>query len=76
MSGRESLLPANTVRSSLVSTQWGPMRTKNSPHPRGVLGVWSPFGQAYAAHGEVMLKVGKKPTDPITQIPNGGGGPS
>lgn len=52
---------------------WDSMRSRTSPHSRGVLGVWSPFGQVYAAHGEVMLKLGKKPTDPAVSISNCGG---
>ncbi|KAL1500618.1 hypothetical protein AB1Y20_013270 [Prymnesium parvum] len=38
-----------------------PRGRDQAPHPRAVLGVWSPFGQAYACHGEVNLKLGKKP---------------
>ena len=63
VSVRESLLPVNPLRQSMISTQFGPMRTRSSAYPRGVLGVWSPFGQAYATHGDVLLKVGKsRPT--------------
>ena len=61
---KKSLLPPNqNGRVSVAQGRTVRNATRGS-HPRGVLGVWSPFGQAYACHGEVALKLGKKPQRP------------
>ena len=32
-------------------------------------GVWSPFGEPFHTHGEVMLQLGRKPMPPVAPVP-------
>ena len=53
-------------RSTTFRVNWTPSPPKPSKLP---MGVWSPFGEPFHSHGEVQLKLGRKPMRPLAAVP-------